>query len=78
MVPPWRISQDRPALNILRNALAEGQLSGGKRLLDSTSGNMRSPTQPLAALDIPVTLAIPANASPERLLILRALGAGWY
>jgi len=68
--------KDRPALNILRNALAEGRLSGGKRLLDSTSGNMGIAYATFgAAMDIPVTLAIPANASPERLLILRALGA---
>ncbi len=68
--------KDRPALNILRTALAEGHLTGGKRLLDSTSGNMGIAYATLgAALDVPVTLAIPANASPERLAILRALGA---
>jgi cysteine synthase B len=68
--------KDRPALNILRSALAEGQLGGGKRLLDSTSGNMGIAYATFgAALGIPVTLAIPANASPERLLVLRALGA---
>jgi cysteine synthase B len=68
--------KDRPALNILRNALAEGQLSGEKRLLDSTSGNMGIAYATFgAALDIPITLVIPANASLERLLILRALGA---
>ena len=31
--------KERPALNILRAALAEGNLNNGKRLLDSTSGN---------------------------------------
>ena len=68
--------KDRPALSILRTALAEGQLASGKRLLDSTSGNMGIAYATLcAALGIPVTLAIPANASPERLAILRALGA---
>jgi len=68
--------KDRPALNILRRALAEGQLSDGKRLLDSTSGNMGIAYATFgAALGVPVTLAIPANASPERLAILRALGA---
>lgn len=68
--------KDRPALNILRAALAEGHLAAGKRLLDSTSGNMGIAYATLAAaLSIPVTLAIPANASPERLAILRALGA---
>jgi cysteine synthase B len=68
--------KDRPALNILRSALAEGRFSGGKRLLDSTSGNMGIAYATFgAALGIPMTLAIPANASPERLAILRALGA---
>jgi cysteine synthase B len=68
--------KDRPALNILRTALADGSLSAGKRLLDSTSGNMGIAYATLGAtLNIPVTLALPANASPERIAILRALGA---
>ncbi len=68
--------KDRAALNILRTALAEGRLADGKRLLDSTSGNMGIAYATLAAsLGIPVTLTIPANASPERLKVLRALGA---
>jgi len=45
-------------------------------LLDSTSGNMGISYATFgAALGIPVTLAIPGNASPERLALLRALGA---
>jgi cysteine synthase B len=68
--------KDRPALNILRNALREGKLADGKRLLDSTSGNMGISYATLGnALGVPVTLALPANASPERITILRALGA---
>lgn len=68
--------KDRPALNILRAAQVNGALQGGKRLLDSTSGNMGIAYATFgAALGIPVTLALPANASPERIAILRALGA---
>ena len=68
--------KDRPALNILHSALAQGALSPGKRLLDSTSGNMGISYATFgAALGVPVTLAMPANASPERLAILRSLGA---
>jgi cysteine synthase B len=68
--------KDRPALNILRSALLQGYLGDGKRLLDSTSGNMGIAYATFgAALGVPVTLAIPANASPERLAILRLLGA---
>lgn len=68
--------KDRPALNIIRTAIANGELIPGKRLLDSTSGNMGIAYATFgAALGIPVTLALPENASPERITILRALGA---
>src|SRR5215210_5885150 len=68
--------KDRPALNIIRTALANGDLDNGKRLLDSTSGNMGISYATFGAtLEIPVTLAVPASASAERIAILRALGA---
>ena len=68
--------KDRPAFNILRTALANCELVPGKRLLDSTSGNMGIAYATFgAAMDVPVTLVLPANASPERIAILRALGA---
>ncbi len=68
--------KDRPALNIIRTALADGDLVQGNRLLDSTSGNMGIAYATFgAALGIPVTLCVPGNASPERITILRALGA---
>lgn len=68
--------KDRPALNIIRTALEIGDLGDGRRLLDSTSGNMGISYATFgAALGIPITLAVPASASPERLSILRALGA---
>lgn len=68
--------KDRPALNILRFALADGSLTSAKRLLDSTSGNMGIAYATLgAAYGVRVTLAMPANASRERIKILRALGA---
>jgi cysteine synthase B len=68
--------KDRPALNIIRTALANGDLGNGKRLLDSTSGNMGISYATFGAiLGIPVTLALPASASVERIAILRALGA---
>ena len=68
--------KDRPALNILQTALANGNLGDGKRLLDSTSGNMGISYATFGAvLGVPVTLAVPASASPERISILRALGA---
>jgi cysteine synthase B len=60
----------------MRAALMAGQLRHERRLLDSTSGNMGIAYATLgAALGIQVTLCVPASASPERLRILRALGA---
>jgi cysteine synthase B len=68
--------KDRPALNIIRTALADGSLTPGRRLLDSTSGNTGIAYATFgAALGFPVTLVLPANASSERIAILRALGA---
>lgn len=68
--------KDRPALNIIQTALANGNLGNGKRLLDSTSGNMGISYATFGAiLNIPITLAVPASASAERISILRALGA---
>ncbi|MEJ5240681.1 MAG: cysteine synthase family protein [Anaerolineales bacterium] len=68
--------KDRAALNILRQAQAEGHLREGRRLLDSTSGNMGIAYAMFgAAMGIGVTLCIPANASAERIAILRAYGA---
>jgi cysteine synthase B len=68
--------KDRPAANILRDATETGKLAGGRRLLDSTSGNMGIAYATFgAARGVGITLAVPANASPERLQILRALNA---
>jgi len=68
--------KDRPALNIIRTAEASGELTSEKVLLDSTSGNMGIAYATLgAALGYRVRLVMPENASPERVSILRALGA---
>jgi S-sulfo-L-cysteine synthase (O-acetyl-L-serine-dependent) len=70
--------KDRPALGIIRAAEAAGLLTPIKVLLDSTSGNMGIAYATLAgALGYQVRLVIPENASPERLTILRALGAAF-
>ena len=68
--------KDRPALSIIRKGVRDSQLTPGKRLLDSTSGNMGIAYAMFgAAMRIPVTLCVPSNASPERITMLRALGA---
>jgi S-sulfo-L-cysteine synthase (O-acetyl-L-serine-dependent) len=68
--------KDRPALNIIRTAINQSWLSDGRHLLDSTSGNMGIAYATLGVnMGIPVTIAIPESVSPERISILRALGA---
>ena len=68
--------KSRPAFNIIKNAIIEGKLNGQKQLLDATSGNTGIAYASIgAALGIPVTLCLPENASEERKLILKALGA---
>ncbi len=68
--------KDRPALSIIRSAIEHGKLPQGRRLLDSTSGNMGISYATFGAvMRIPVTLCLPANASPERITMLKALGA---
>lgn len=67
--------KDRPALFILRDGLARGELPG-KRLLDSSSGNTAIAYAMLgAAAGIGITVCVPANASAERTALLEAYGA---
>ncbi len=68
--------KDRPALSMIRAGLASGALRPGKTLIDATSGNTGIAYAMIgAALGLPVTLVMPANASRERKLILQAYGA---
>jgi cysteine synthase B len=68
--------KDRPALWMIRDGIQSGRLRPGMRIADATSGNTGIAYATLAAaLGYGVTLALPANASPERKRILRSLGA---
>ncbi len=68
--------KDRAALNIIRTAERSGALTPDKILLDSTSGNTGIAYAMIgAAKGYRVRLCLPANASPERMQILRAYGA---
>lgn len=67
--------KSRPAYRIIRDAIRRGDLSKEKHLLDASSGNTGIAYAHIgAALDIPVTLCLPENASEERKQILRSLG----
>lgn len=68
--------KDRPVARMMTCARAEGHLDGGRRLLDSTSGNAGVAYAAFgASMGIPVTLVVPGNASRERLERIRAHGA---
>ncbi len=68
--------KDRPAANIISEAMAAGELGRGKTLLDSTSGNAGIAYAMLgAAQGFPVTLCMPHNVSEERKRTIRAYGA---
>jgi cysteine synthase B len=68
--------KDRPVARMLSRAFEQGRFDGGRRLLDSSSGNAGIAYAMLgAALGVPVTLVVPENASRERLERIRAHGA---
>lgn len=68
--------KDRPVARMMTRALERGDLAGGRRLLDSSSGNAGIAYAMLgAALGVPVTLVVPGNASRERLDRIAAHGA---
>jgi cysteine synthase B len=68
--------KDRAARNMLLSAIADGTLTKGKTILDSTSGNTGIAYAMIGAtLGYKVELCLPANASFERKKILQAYGA---
>src|SRR3954464_2498036 len=68
--------KDRAAARMILGGEASGKLTADKMIIDATSGNTGSAYAMVgAARGYKVTLCMPENASPERKLILRALGA---
>jgi cysteine synthase B len=68
--------KDRPGLEIILSAKEKGLLTPEKKLLDATSGNMGIAYTLFAlGLGFKATLCVPANASPERIRLLKILGA---
>jgi cysteine synthase B len=67
--------KDRPALRMVKQALADGRLGKGKTLLDATCGNTGVAYSMIgAALGIPVTLVMPENVTEARKRITAAFG----
>ena len=68
--------KDRAAARMILEGEASGRLTPDRVILDATSGNTGIAYAMVgAARGYKVTLCMPENASPERKLILRALGA---
>ncbi|NBC87088.1 MAG: pyridoxal-phosphate dependent enzyme [Bacteroidetes bacterium] len=68
--------KDRPALRMIDDGMAAGALTGDRTLIDATSGNTGIAYAMIgAARGLSVALALPENASEERMQILRAYGA---
>jgi S-sulfo-L-cysteine synthase (O-acetyl-L-serine-dependent) len=67
--------KDRPALRMMLDALADGRLTRGRTLIDSTSGNTGVAYSLFgAALGIRVRLVMPSNVSQPRKDIVRSFG----
>jgi S-sulfo-L-cysteine synthase (O-acetyl-L-serine-dependent) len=67
--------KDRAARQMITDAIADGRLGGGRRLIDSTSGNTGVAYSMIgAALGVPITLVMPANVSVARKNIAKAYG----
>ncbi len=67
--------KDRAALGMITRAEQEGHLEG-RRMVEATSGNTGIALAMIAALkERPITLIMPASATPERVAIMKAYGA---
>ena len=68
--------KDRAALRIIQDALQSGELTPGKTLLDSTSGNTGIAYAMIcSAMGLRCELVMPSNVSEERVRTVRAYGA---
>ncbi len=68
--------KDRTALNIIKNAIENGELTTEKILLDSTSGNTGIAYAMICSfLGIKLKICLPKNASNERRILLKTYGA---
>lgn len=68
--------KDRAAARMMLDGVRSGRLHEGVSLIDATSGNTGIAYAAIGTLlRIPVTIVMPANASPERRRILEAHGA---
>jgi cysteine synthase B len=68
--------KDRPALYIVRDAIAQGLVTPNMTILDASSGNMAVSLSLMAAcFGLKTKIVVPENISREKIGLLRILGA---
>lgn len=68
--------KDRPALNMIQQAVLSGQIKRGDTLIEATSGNTGIALAMCASLfDIDIVLVMPESATEERKKSMKAYGA---
>ena len=68
--------KDRPAMSMIKQAEARGEISPGDHLIEATSGNTGIALAMAAAIKgYKMTLIMPANSSQERVATMKAFGA---
>jgi len=76
MFNPGGSVKDRPALQMIRDAIASGELTPDRVIIDSTSGNTGIAYAMIgAALGYHVELVMPGSVSVERRHVIQAYGA---
>lgn len=68
--------KDRPALNMIQEAMKRGEISPNTKLVEATSGNTGIALAMLAAqFKLPIELVMPENSTKERVVAMEAFGA---
>ncbi|MTB52579.1 cysteine synthase CysM [Lewinella sp. W8] len=68
--------KDRAAYGMIMGAKERGELDGGRRIVEATSGNTGIALAMIAArLKVPISLIMPESATAERVGTMRAYGA---
>lgn len=68
--------KDRPAYNMIKQALDRGEINRGTRLVEATSGNTGIALAMVAAhFKLNITLLMPGSATRERIQVMKAFGA---
>ena len=68
--------KDRPALNIIKNALDRGNIHPQTKIIEATSGNTGIALALMASIyNLSIELVMPENSTRERVLTMEAYGA---